>query len=172
MPDTKVVSIRLSERNLSELQREATQKGISFNTLVVQILERYLNFYRISDLQGYHWVSHPVMRALLDGVTDDAIKKVTEMWIGEGDAHTKMTQAQKSVQTMIDANEKYLASMNMSFRAIKENSDTKFIINHDLGRNWPGIQVDICRDLYGKVGARLDEIDSDEKFLSYTIKED
>lgn len=172
MPDTKVVSIRLSEKNLAELQRESTQKGISFNTLVVQILERYLNFYRISDLQGYHWVSHPVMRSLLDGLTEDAVKKVTDMWIEEGQAHTKMTEAQESVQTMIDANEKYLASMNMTFRTIKQNSHTKFIINHDLGRNWPEIQVNICRDLYGKVGAALDEIDSDEKFLEYTIKDE
>ena len=172
MTVSKVVSVRLAENQTKELQKEAKQKGISFNTLVVQILERYLNFYRISDLQGYHWVSHPVMRELLNSISDEGVKKVTEMWIEEGEAHTKMTDSQKSVQTMIDANEKYLASMNMSFRAIKENSDTKFIINHDLGRNWPGIQVDICRDLYGKVGARLENIDSGEKFLSYTIKEE
>jgi len=172
MTVSRVVSVRLAENQTKELQKEAKQKGISFNTLVVQILERYLNFYRISDLQGYHWVSHPVMRELLNAISDEGIKKVTEMWIGEGEAHTKMTDAQKSVQTMIDANEKYLASMNMSYRTIKENSDTKFIINHDLGRNWPGIQVNICSDLYGKVGAKLDEIDSDERFLSYTIKEE
>ena len=87
MTVSRVVSVRLAENQTKELQKEAKQKGISFNTLVVQILERYLNFYRISDLQGYHWVSHPVMRELLNAISDEGIKKVTEMWIGEGEAH-------------------------------------------------------------------------------------
>ena len=170
MVDSKVVSIRLGETQLHELQKEAKEKGISFNTMISNVVERYLHFHKIYDLQRYHWVSHSVLKTILENIPKQKLELVTKIWIEEGREHTMMTEAQSSVDAMINANEKYLASMNLSFRSTTFNGCTKFIINHDLSKNWSQIQTNICHDLYGLVSAKLDDIQSDDKFLSYVIK--
>ena len=73
---TRSITYRLPEKLVSELETEATQKSISQNVLVKQILEKYVQWDRFANKIGMIPVPKGILESLgeeLDGKDIDAI---------------------------------------------------------------------------------------------------
>ena len=133
---TRSITYRLPEKLVIELETESTQRGISHNVLVRQILEKYVQWDRYSNKIGMIPVPKGILESLgesLDGKDIDEIItlifpmiKDTVLFIKGG------YDLKRCVETLED----YMRASGMNSDHRVEGDMHIFLIQHDLGLKW------------------------------------
>ncbi len=133
---TRSITYRLPEKLVSELETEATQKSISQNVLVKQILEKYVSWDRFANKIGMIPVPKGILESLgseLDGKDIDAIItlifpmiKDTVLFIKGG------FDLKRCIETLED----YMRASGMNSDHRIEGDMHIFLIQHELGMKW------------------------------------
>ncbi|WP_048097370.1 hypothetical protein [Candidatus Nitrosopumilus salaria] len=133
---TRSITYRLPEKLVAELEVEASQKGISQNVLVRQILEKYVQWDRFSTKIGMIPVPKGILESLgieLDGKDIDEVInlmfpviKDTVLFIKGG------YDLKRCLETLED----YMKASGMNSDHRIEGDVHTFLIQHDLGLKW------------------------------------
>ncbi len=133
---TRSITYRLPETLINELENESSQKKISQNVLVKQILEKYVQWDRYSAKMGMIPVPKEILQSLgddLDGQDIDAIINVlfpiiknTVMFIKGG------FDLERCIETLED----YMRTSGVKSDHRVDGNLHSFIIQHDLGIKW------------------------------------
>jgi metal-responsive CopG/Arc/MetJ family transcriptional regulator len=133
---TRSITYRLPEKLVTELETESTQKGISQNVLVRQILEKYVKWDRFSNKIGMISVPKRIVESLgveLDGKYIDEI--ITLMFPVIKDT-VLFIKGGYDLKRCIETLEDYMRSSGMNSDHRVEGDMHKFLIQHDLGLKW------------------------------------
>ena len=133
---TRSITYRLPEKLVSELETEATQKSISQNVLVKQILEKYVQWDRFSNKVGMIPVPKGILESLgkeLDGKDIDQI--ITLMFPMIKDT-VLFIKGGYDLKRCIETLEDYMRASGMNSDHRVEGDLHIFLIQHDLGMKW------------------------------------
>ena len=133
---TRSITYRLPEKLVSELETEATQKSISQNVLVKQILEKYVQWDRFSNKVGMIPVPKGILESLgeeLDGKDIDQI--ITLMFPMIKDT-VLFIKGGYDLKRCIETLEDYMRASGMNSDHRVEGDLHIFLIEHDLGMKW------------------------------------
>jgi hypothetical protein len=133
---TRSITYRLPEKLVRELENEATQKGISQNVLVKQILEKYVQWDRFSNKIGMIPVPKGILEALgveLDGKDIDEIITMIFPMIKDTVLFIK---GGYDLKRCIETLEDYMRASGMNSDHRVEGDVHIFLIQHDLGLKW------------------------------------
>ena len=133
---TRSITYRLPEKLVSELETEATQKSISQNVLVKQILEKYVQWDRFANKIGMIPVPKGILESLgeeLDGKDIDAI--ITLMFPMIKDT-VLFIKGGYDLKRCIETLEDYMRASGMNSDHRVEGDVHIFLIQHDLGMKW------------------------------------
>ena len=133
---TRSITYRLPEKLVSELETEATQKSISQNVLVKQILEKYVQWDRFSNKVGMIPVPKGILQSLgeeLDGKDIDQI--ITLMFPMIKDT-VLFIKGGYDLKRCVETLEDYMRASGMNSDHRVEGDLHIFLIQHDLGMKW------------------------------------
>ncbi|PJC51328.1 MAG: hypothetical protein CO032_00185 [Nitrosopumilales archaeon CG_4_9_14_0_2_um_filter_34_16] len=133
---TRSITYRLPEKLVIELETESTQKGISQNVLVRQILEKYTQWDRFSNKIGMIPVPKGILESLggeLDGKDIDEI--ITLMFPMIKDT-VLFIKGGYDLKRCIETLEDYMRASGMNSDHRVEGDVHTFLIQHDLGLKW------------------------------------
>ena len=133
---TRSITYRLPEKLVLELETESTQRSISQNVLVKQILEKYVQWDRFSNKIGMIPVPKGILESLgveLDGKDIDEIITMIFPMIKDTVLFMKGGyDLKRCVETLED----YMRSSGMNSDHRVEGDVHIFLIQHDLGMKW------------------------------------
>ena len=133
---TRSITYRLPEKLVNELETEATQKSISQNVLVKQILEKYVHWDRFSNKIGMIPVPKKILESLgaeLDGTDIDQIITLIFPMIKDVVLFIKGGyDLKRCVETLED----YMRASGMNSDHRVEGDTHIFLIQHELGMKW------------------------------------
>ena len=133
---TRSITYRLPEKLVHELETEATQKSISHNVLVKQILEKYVQWDRFSNKIGMIPVPKRILESLgteLDGKDIDEI--ITLMFPMIKDT-VLFIKGGYDLERCIETLEDYMRASGMNSDHRVEGDRHIFLIQHELGLKW------------------------------------
>lgn len=133
---TRSITYRLPEKLVNELETEATQKSISQNVLVKQILEKYVSWDRFSNKIGMIPVPKKILESLggeLDGADIDQI--ITLMFPMIKDV-VLFIKGGYDLKRCVETLEDYMRASGMNSDHRVEGDTHVFLIQHDLGLKW------------------------------------
>ena len=133
---TRSITYRLPEKLVNELETEATQKSISQNVLVKQILEKYVQWDRFSNKIGMIPVPKGILESLgeeLDGKDIDEIITLIFPMIKDTVLFIK---GGYDLKRCIETLEDYMQASGMNSDHRVEGDVHIFLIQHDLGMKW------------------------------------
>jgi len=133
---TRSITYRLPEKLVSELETESTQRGISQNVLVRQILEKYVQWDRFSSKIGMIPVPKGILEALggeLDGKDIDEIIALMFPMIKDTVLFIK---GGYDLKRCIETLEDYMRASGMNSDHRVDGNLHSFIIQHELGIKW------------------------------------
>jgi hypothetical protein len=133
---TRSITYRLPEKLVGELETEATQKSISQNVLVKQILEKYVQWDRFSSKIGMIPVPKGILESLggeLDGQDIDEIITLIFPMIKDTVLFIK---GGYDLKRCIETLEDYMRASGMNSDHRVEGDQHIFLIQHDLGMKW------------------------------------
>ena len=133
---TRSITYRLPEKLVLELETESTQRSISQNVLVKQILEKYVQWDRFSNKIGMIPVPKGILESLgveLDGKDIDEIINMIFPMIKDTVLFMKGGyDLKRCVETLED----YMRASGMNSDHRVEGDIHIFLIQHDLGMKW------------------------------------
>ena len=147
---TRSITYRLPEKLVSELETESTQKGISQNVLVKQILEKYVQWDRFSSKIGMIPVPKGILEALggeLDGKDIDEI--ITLMFPMIKDT-VLFIKGGYDLKRCIETLEDYMRASGMKSDHRIEGELHHFIIQHELGMNWSFFTEQLLKEIFNQ----------------------
>ncbi len=133
---TRSITYRLPEKLVNELETEATQKGISQNVLVRQILDKYVQWDRFSNKLGMIPVPKGILESLggeLDGRDIDEIINIVFPMIKDS---VMFVKGGYDLKRCIETLEDYIRASGMNSDHRVEGDVHSFVIQHDLGMKW------------------------------------
>jgi len=133
---TRSITYRLPEKLVNELETESTQKGISQNVLVRQILDKYVQWDRFSNKLGMIPVPKGILESLggeLDGRDIDEIINIVFPMIKDS---VMFVKGGYDLKRCIETLEDYIRASGMNSDHRVEGDVHSFVIQHDLGMKW------------------------------------
>ena len=133
---TRSITYRLPEKLVAELDVEASQKGISQNVLVRQILEKYVQWDRFSTKIGMIPVPKGILESLgieLDGKDIDEIINLMFPVIKD---IVLFIKGGYDLKRCLETLEDYMKASGMNSDHRIEGDVHTFLIQHDLGLKW------------------------------------
>ena len=147
--NTETASFRLDSKNLEKLKKEAEHNDLSLNQLLNQIISDYVNFRSVAKSAGFMSIPKPVMIRMMKKFSEKDAKSIG-MKRSEKDVESILCMLRNNynVDNFLDTVEYWIKDSGFSFRHDVENGNHKYVIHHDLGKNWSWYMSEfICRTI-------------------------
>ena len=147
---TRSITYRLPTRIVAELETEATQKNISQNVLIKQILEKYISWDRFSEKIGMIPVPKTIIEsfgAKMDGKDiDETIKMVLPIIYDS----ILFMKGKYDLNRCIETLEDYMKASGVKSDHRVEGELHHFIIQHELGINWSFFAEQLLKNIFNQ----------------------
>jgi len=133
---TRSITYRLPEKLVNELETEASQKSISQNVLVKQILEKYIQWDRFSNKIGMIPVPSTMLQTLGDELDGREIDEIITLIFPMIKDTVLFIKGGYDIKRCIETLEDYMKASGMTSDHRVEGEMHTFLIQHDLGMKW------------------------------------
>lgn len=134
---TNIISVRVSDQIRTALESESEINSISVNTLINQILSKYIQWDRFTKEIGVMFLTKATFRALLSDIDENQLKILASSTCrGAFRDASLFMKGELSINSLIEILDLWLAASNISFRHVKTGNSEKYIIQHELGRKY------------------------------------
>ena len=133
---TRSITYRLPEKLVNELETEASQKSISQNVLVKQILEKYVQWDRFSDKIGMIPVPKSILKSLGDELDGKDIDEIINLIFPMIKDAVLFIKGGYDIKRCIETLEDYMRASGMNSDHRVEGDLHTFLLQHDLGTKW------------------------------------
>jgi hypothetical protein len=133
---TRSITYRLPAKLVEDLETEATQKEISQNVLVKQILEKYTQWDKFANIIGMIPVPKDVLKTLGEEMEGNEINKIIDAILPLIKDWVMFMKGNYDLKRAIESLEDYMRASGMTSDHRIEGSIHHFIIQHNLGIRW------------------------------------
>ena len=132
-------SIRIKKEFEYELREEAKKCGISFNSLINQILEKYIITYKLIEKFPCMVIPQQMIKKCLDRLTEDFIAGEGTMAGSYVPKHGLfLNKMSPTLENILSVMEKRVSQHSnwYQFQSLKNNGKINLLLRHNLGRKW------------------------------------
>lgn len=133
---TRSITYRLPEKLVSELENDSTQRGISQNVLVRQILEKYVQWDRFSNKIGMIPVPKGILESLGVELDEKDIDEIITLMFPVIKDTVLFIKGDYDLKRCIETLEDYMRASGMNSDHRIEGDVHIFLIQHELGIKW------------------------------------
>ena len=145
---TRTVTYRLPEKLVSELETEATQKEVSQNVLVRQILEKFVRWDRFGDKIGMIPVPKMVLASLGADMKNQEIDMIVNILKPVIKNNVMFMKGKYDLKRCIETLEDYMRASGMKSDHRVEGPTHHFIIQHGLGVTWSLFTEQLLKEIF------------------------
>jgi hypothetical protein len=171
---TATMTFRIDENIVTKLRDEADNREISLNTLVNQILKRFVEWDLFEPKLGLIPMAKPLVVELFENMSENEIadiaKHVGKNTVRDTALFMKHKMDLESFLNWFETRMK--ASFVEVSHRIAEDGKHSYILKHDLGRNWSIYHKIILELIFNDVlGKRINDIIVSSTMLSFSVFE-
>jgi hypothetical protein len=149
---TYPTTFRLPVTLLGELKKESGSARVSLNTLVKQILDRYVLWERHSGKLGLIPLTRPFIAETVKSLSDERIRHIA--YNGSKNALKELillARGDLTLDSFTSVFNEWLKASCMAYRYEFDGEKHRYVIHHDLGKKWSLYLSDlltaVCKDL-------------------------
>lgn len=132
----KITTLRINNQNLEKLRNEAKKEGISFNTMVNHIFTNYLQWDMYATKVGWIVVLAEVFKGIIDELDEKTLRKVAIRTANTTTNVGAMMTGENTLDGFFFILRNRLKKSGIPYVESSEERITKFVIHHNLGKNW------------------------------------
>jgi len=145
---TRSITYRLPAKVVEELETEATNKNISQNVLVKQILEKYVHWDRFGDKIGMIPVPKALLAVLGNKMEGEYIDAIIGALIPTIKDTVLFMKGNYDLERCIETLEDYMRASGMKSDHRVEGENHHFIIQHELGLKWSFFTEQLMKEIF------------------------
>lgn len=164
-----ILSLRIKDSIKIKLELESDLHNVNLNTLVNQILTKYLEWDRFSRDIGSLYITKNFLRGIFSELSEQKIHILASTISAPSlrDAVLFMHE-EFNYENTISTIKKWLEISDYQFRFTTVEID-KFVIHHSMGKKWPLYFTTMLSTLLKELDYGLKDITSNSESLCFTI---
>lgn len=134
---TTTMTFRIEENVMDVLRQESEKKQVSLNTLVGQILKRYIEWGMYEPKVGMIPIAKPVVIALFDKMSQEDLVELA-CKVGKNAVHdiALFMKSEMDITSFLSWLEMRFRHSAIEFNHRVSNYSHTYVMKHDLGYNW------------------------------------
>lgn len=153
--NTETASFRLDSKNLERLKKEAKDNELSLNQLLNRIINNHVNFSSVAKSAGFMSLPKPVLVDIMGKLSEEEAKKIGEdHFKNDVESILSMLRNDYNVDDFLDVIEYWVKDSGFSLRHDVENDIHKYVIQHNMGKNWSWYMVEFISKTIEKMTER------------------
>lgn len=148
--ETKSITFRLPKRILEQVELEAEQNNVSENVLVKQILTNYVDWFRLSKGIGMIPITKESIRRMSEHLDAASITGIVADISSMIENFSTIRYGKYDFSTILDSLSMYVQMSNSQLIHLREGSNHRFLINHNLGITWSLILEQLFKTMFVK----------------------
>ncbi len=168
--NTKTISVRVSTEIANSLDDESASIGINVNTLITQVLKKHTQWERFERELDILHISKQSAKKLFSSLSEGEVKALA------GSSCKAMlmdivlfVKGQLNKENLLEIISILLSANNTSFRHIKTSTTEKFIIKHNLGKNYSLYLGTTISLLFSEINVSVQQVDLNREDLILEI---
>ena len=168
--NTKTISVRVSTEIANSLDDESASIGTSVNTLITQVLKKHTQWGRFERELDILHISKQSVKKLFSSLSEGEVKA-----LAGSSCKTMLTdivlfvKGQLNKENLLEIISMFLSVNNTSFRRIKISTTEKFIIKHNLGKNYSLYLGTTISLLFSEINVSVQQVDLNHEDLILEI---
>lgn len=175
MPDSEIkktatMTFRVEKDVLNQLRVESDKKEVSLNTLVNQVLRRFVEWDMYESKVGMIPIARPVVHMLFENMDEAKIIEMAHS-LGKGAVHdiALFMKSKLDVESFLSWLETRLKNSSMEFSHTVRQDRHVYIIKHDLGRNWSIYHKTILELIFDEALSRRIIVDATNSTMTFAV---
>jgi len=168
---SSIITSRVRENVKIKLEAECKSKNVTLNTLIGQILSKHVDWDRFTEDVGFTFMSKVDLKTIFDSITEKQIEKIAQT---QGKDSMKNTidfiQGEFNFENFIRILDLWIGASNVPFRHISTVDSEKFIVKHDLGKNWSLYLITLVETISWDLNYRISKKNINRQNISFEIK--
>lgn len=154
---TEVVSIRIDDVIKEKLIERAETKNLTLNSLINQIVTKYIREGEISQDLGFTSIRKSLLKKIFKFIPNSDIVELSENTCKEFFKDTAMYLCGKyDRESVIMTLDSWFENSNIPFKKIESTNDTKVVIRHELGSKWALYFETMIKAVFYDLGIKTD----------------
>lgn len=169
---TTTVTFRIDSNIMRKINYKAEQDGISLNTLINQILKRYVEWDMYVGKAGMVPISKPVVKKLFQELSEEEVINMSKD-IAKNAVYNIALFMRSIDKLDVDSFVSWFLSRMKTSSEISENKDNNtntYIIKHDLGENWSLYHKTILESIFTENLQKPIQTSMTDSTLTFTFK--
>ncbi len=170
---TEVTTFRLDADLLESLRQEASQKDITVNTLVSQIIKEHVRWHANAPKAGVLPVRKALIKKLMEKYDEQDVKLIGRHVanLTNKDFLLMLTNVY-NVESALECIETWSRISGYQYKHGILTSDKnmhRYIIQHDMGKKWSTYLAELCRSIFDEFGIRNANFEITDNMLAFTV---
>jgi hypothetical protein len=134
---TVTMTFRVEEGVMALLRSESEKREVSLNTLVNQVLKRFVEWDMFEPKVGMIPIAKPIVQTLFEKMTEEEIKEMARK-VGKGAIHdiALFMKSRMDLDSFLSWFEMRMKNSSIEFNHSVKGGRHTFMTKHDLGYNW------------------------------------
>jgi hypothetical protein len=169
---TVTMTFRIEEGIMVKLRSESEKREVSLNTLVNQILKRFVEWDVYEPKVGMIPIARPIVHTLFENMEREEILEMAQK-VGKGVVHdiALFMKAKMDLSSFLSWLETRMKSSSIEFSHSESEGRHVFVMKHDLGYNWSLYHKTILEQIFNDVLNRRVDIVTSNTMLTLTVDE-
>jgi len=152
---TEIISIRVDGLVKNNLNEECDFKKMTLNSLISQILSKYVERGALYKDVGFMSVRKSLLKILFQQISESCIKKISQTSGKEFFKETVLyLYGEYDKNSVIKTLDSWFDVSNIPFRKIDNIDSTKFIIHHELGSEWTLYFITMMKSIFDELNIK------------------
>jgi predicted DNA-binding ribbon-helix-helix protein len=165
-----ITSFRLHSDLKKKLENTSKQNDTTVNKLITGILEDHFAWDEFGSKLGLMIMLRSFYIELMDLIDRDKIKELAQT-VGKEDLKTLITfvHGRITIDSVVKETEMYFKKIHAAYRFTNRDNKLTFIVENNLGNNWPYYVVSILNSILLEIGYKIAYSKYEKKSFSFEI---
>jgi hypothetical protein len=166
------MTFRIDESIMNKLRNESEQREVSLNTLVNQILKRYVEWDLYEPKVGMIPLAKPIVVEMFQKMNEDEIVDIARR-IGKNAVKdiALFMKGKIDVNSFLSWFESRMKTSSVELNHMIENDSHTYIMKHDLGENWSFYHKNLLELIFNEILGKSIDINISNTTVMFTFKE-
>ena len=153
MPDqTEIITIRVPKFLKNSLEERSKKHGVPLNLTINKILTKDVEWDEHITEMRWVYFDPATIREIFSHLNESQIKDIAKQTKHVVISAIKFIYEHPTLENTVDFIESWFKGSNTSFRHIKNKNSHKFIVNHDMGKNWSIFAIMTTNEFLSELG--------------------
>ena len=166
---TEIITIRVPKSLKEQLEKTSKKNQLNLNTLINQILTKKMHWDEQLTKLGWLPFDPFTVKEFLNYLTEAELIEISKLTQNKVLKGIKFIYGDTTLQNVADFIDTWLSDANMIFRHTEDSESHRFLVHHELGKNWSIFTNKVVAGFIKELGYQLSDLSEKDDSYSFTI---